>query len=212
MTRETKLLILVTVFIATVSILNVISVKIIAVLGLTFSVGSYAYCLTFPITDAIAETWGRKIATQVVLLGFLANIVVLLLILVAIYHPPAEFWAENDEAFRSTLGLVPRILVASMLAYLIAQLHDIAAFHFWKRVTSGRFLFVRNNLSTWVSQLLDSIIFTLVAFLGTMSASEIVAVILGQYVVKVGIALLDTPVVYGLVRWTSGKWTVSELR
>jgi uncharacterized integral membrane protein (TIGR00697 family) len=87
-------------------------------------------------------------------------------------------------------------MIASLVAYLCSQYHDVWAFHFWRRVTNARFLWLRNNASTIVSQLLDSVVFITIAFYGRM---PVVPLILGQWVVKVGIAVLDTPLVYLLV-------------
>jgi hypothetical protein len=87
-------------------------------------------------------------------------------------------------------------MVASLTAYLFSQYHDVWAFHFWKRVTTERFLWLRNNASTIVSQLLDSVVFITIAFYGSL---PVMPLIFGQWVVKVGIALLDTPFVYLLV-------------
>ena len=87
--------------------------------------------------------------------------------------------------------------MASFIAYLISQFHDVWAFHFWKNKTNDRHLWLRNNLSTAVSQFLDSFIFITIAFYGVM---PIWPLIMGQWIIKIAIALLDTPVVY-LVVW-----------
>jgi uncharacterized integral membrane protein (TIGR00697 family) len=87
-------------------------------------------------------------------------------------------------------------MIASLTAYLFSQYHDVWAFHFWRGVTGERFLWLRNNASTIVSQLLDSVVFITVAFYGVM---PLMPLILGQWVVKVGIAVLDTPLVYLVV-------------
>jgi uncharacterized integral membrane protein (TIGR00697 family) len=94
---------------------------------------------------------------------------------------------------------------ASLLAYLLAQLHDVWAFAFWKRVTKGRALWLRNNLSTMSSQLIDSLVFNLVAFYlfseNRMELSQFLILTLGYWMFKVSIAVIDTPVVYALVAW-----------
>jgi hypothetical protein len=92
--------------------------------------------------------------------------------------------------------MTPRIILASFIAYLLSQTHDVWAFHFWKKLFRGRHLWLRNNISTASSQLLDTVVFISVAFLGIMPVGQLIA---GQYVVKLGIALLDTPLVYLLV-------------
>ncbi|PIZ54623.1 transporter, partial [Candidatus Uhrbacteria bacterium CG_4_10_14_0_2_um_filter_41_7] len=95
----------------------------------------------------------------------------------------------------------PRITVASFIAYLISQHHDVWAFHFWKKKTNGKHLWLRNNASTVVSQLIDTVVFTFIAFYGVL---PIVPLILGTWVVKILIALIDTPFIYGAV-WIMDK-------
>lgn len=204
--REQRFWILLTVFIAGVAVLNIISTKLavlsVAGITLTFSAGIVAYGLTFPITDVVAEVLGAKRAKAVVWLGFFANVLVVLMTAVVVQFTPAQSMnAELDAAYGLVLGSVPRILVASMCAYLLAQLHDLWAFHFWKRMTKGRHLWVRNNLSTMTSQLLDTTTFTLVAFAGTIAWEELPIVIFGSWIAKLIVALLDTPIVYLLVAW-----------
>ena len=155
--------------------------------------------------------WGRRRANQVVLLGFLVNLFVVAVVMFTVWHPPAEFWAEQDKAYKSLFGMVPRILLGSMCAYLASQFHDVWAFHFWKKKTKGRALWFRNNASTLSSQLIDSTIFTVIAFWGSFPPSSIGQMIVGQYVIKLIIAVVDTPIVYLLVRWASGEWQVREV-
>lgn len=173
----------------------VMASKIIAVGRLVVPAGVLAYCLTFLITDVISEIWGKERAQTVVMGGFITLVLVFLLTGISILWPPASFW-PHQKAYETILGSSARIMVASLTAYLFSQYHDVWAFHFWKRVTSDRFLWLRNNASTIVSQLLDSVVFITIAFYGSM---PLVPLILGQWVVKVGIAALDTPFVYLLV-------------
>ncbi len=145
---------LLTVFIACMSFINVVSAKLWTVAGLTISGGIMAYWLTFPITDVVGEVFGRGRALLVVALGFAANVVILLMSQLAIALPPSPAY-QDQAAFSTVLGAVPLIVGASLLAYLVAQTHDVWAFEFWKRRTGGRHLWLRNNLSTVGSQLID---------------------------------------------------------
>lgn len=206
--KEAKFALMLTVFIACISVLNIVSAKLwtfsMGGLELTISGGIIAYWITFPVTDVVAEVFGRKRAQLVVWMGFLANVLVVLLTQVAIRLPAAEIYA-HQEAFGTVLGAVPVIVFASLVAYLLAQTHDVWAFHFWKKVTKGRHLWLRNNLSTVSSQLLDSVIFNGIAFGlfggGQIGWSGLVAMTLGYWGFKVVIALLDTPLVYALIYW-----------
>lgn len=201
---EYKFFVLLSVFIACMSFINVVSAKLWSFAGLTISAGIMAYWLTFPITDAVGEVFGKKRAFFVVWMGLLANILVLLMSKIAILLPSSEFY-QDQAALESVLGAVPLIVFASLFAYIIAQLHDVWAFAFWKRVTKGRHLWLRNNLSTASSQLLDSLVFNALAFYifadQKMSILAFLSMTLGYWLFKIVIALIDTPIVYLLVAW-----------
>ncbi len=173
----------------------VLASKIIRIGPLVVPAGVLAYSLTFLITDVISEIWGKERAQTVVIGGFITLVLVFLLTGISILWPPASFWPHQQE-YETILGSSARIMIASLTAYLFSQYHDVWAFHFWRRVTTERFLWLRNNASTIVSQLLDSVVFITIAFYGIMPLAPL---ILGQWVVKVGIAALDTPLVYLLV-------------
>ena len=157
--------------------------------------GIIAYSISFFITDIINEFYDRKKAQKVVWVGFLANIIMVVLVYIAIQWQPASFW-QNQEQFALVLGNTWRIVLASLVAYLISQHHDIWSFNLWKKATKGKYLWLRNNLSTIVSQFIDTVIFTFIAFYGLF---PIMPTIIGLFIVKVIIALLDTPFIY-LVR------------
>jgi hypothetical protein len=173
----------------------VLAAKIVTVFGLVVPAGVFGYCLTFICTDVISEVWGRDIAKAAVRGGFVALLAALGLIQLALNWPSAAFW-HGQEAFRSVLSMTPRIIIGSIAAYLISQYHDVWAFHFLRRLTRGRHLWLRNNLSTALSQLLDSFVFISIGFAGVMPLAPL---IFGQWAVKLLIALLDTLVVYILV-------------
>ena len=160
--------------------------------------GIVAYPFTFLVSDTISEVYGRRTATRVVWLGFVFSLMMLALIYVAKVWPAAGFW-EGQGAYDETLGSIPRIVLGSMVAYLISQNHDIIAFHLWRRFTGGRHLWLRNNASTFVSQGIDTVVFISIAFAGTFPASVIWNMIGTQYAAKLIISVLDTPLVYALV-------------
>lgn len=202
--RELKFVVLLSVFITCMAFVNVISAKLWTFAGLTISGGIIAYWLTFPITDVVGEIFGRARAQLVVWLGFGANVLVLSLSQVAIHLPPAPVYGQQQE-FGLILGAVPVIVLASLTAYLCAQSHDVWAFGFWRRMTGGRHLWLRNNLSTFSSQFIDSLVFNGIAFWlfaeVRMPLGDFAAMTLGYWLFKVAIAVMDTPVVYGLVHW-----------
>ncbi|MBN1351022.1 queuosine precursor transporter [candidate division KSB1 bacterium] len=194
--RDEKLFILlIGVFVAGLTIASVLASKIIDLFGLYVPAGVLAYSITFIATDAISEIWGKAKANWVVFTGFLALLVVMLLVNLAIILPAAPFW-KNQSEFGVVLRGTNRIILASFIAYLISQYHDVWAFHRWKKLTHGKHLWLRNNLSTIVSQFLDTTIFITIAFYGIQPVWQL---IWGQFIVKIAIAVADTPVVYLLV-------------
>ena len=190
-------------FVASLLLANILASKIIMVGGLVLPAAIILYPLTFLFTDVVAEVEGRRSAGALVMTGFYLSLFMVLVILAGKILPPAEFW-KNQEAYDLILGSTPRIVLASMVAYLVSQNHDIWAFHWWRKRTGGRHLWLRNNLSTIVSQMIDSTLFIGIAFCGTVPPATIGMMIISQYLVKVGIALLDTPVCYLLVRVYEG--------
>jgi len=201
MSRETKYMLIFGIFAASITFVNLVSAKIVTFLGLTFSVGTLFYAITFPCTDIMSECWGKDKARKAVWIGFLANILILVFIWISVTFPAADFWQEKQQAFALILGLVPRIILGSMAAYLVSQLHDVYVFHFWRKWTKNRHLWFRNNASTMTSQLIDTLIFVTIAFYGTVPGAVLLSIMIGQYVVKVAIAALDTPFIYATRRW-----------
>ncbi|WP_034633090.1 queuosine precursor transporter [Maridesulfovibrio bastinii] len=182
-------------FIGSLVVAAFVSSKIINIFGFTAPAGVLAYSLTFIVSDVISEIWGKEQANEVVRSGFFALIAAITLSWLAQIWDPAPFW-QNQEAFKSVFSSTPRIVLASLTAYIISQNHDVWLFHFIKNITGQKHLWIRNNASTIISQLIDSTVFVTVAFYGVLPVTDI---ILGQWVAKIGIALLDTPFVYLVV-------------
>ncbi len=203
MGNRDKLLLLSSGFVISLATANILAVKLVSVGGLTLPAGVIAYPLTFLFSDVIAEVWGKKTARTVVWIGFATNLLMLLLLYVGKVLPPDPLW-HNQESYEAILGAVPRIVAASLVAYLIAQHHDVWAFHFWKAKTGSRFLWLRNNASTLVSQGLDTVIFIALAFYAVVPLEMVLNMMWAQYVVKLLFALADTPFCYLLVGWARG--------
>lgn len=177
---------------------NLIAVKLISIGSFVVPVAVIAYPLTFLVTDTISEIFGRKTATKIVWLGFVMNILMVILIYLGTIIPSAAFW-QGQEAYETILGSVPRIVLASMVAYLASQHHDVFAFYFWRKATKGKFLWLRNNASTMVSQGIDTVLFISIAFVGTVPNAVLLNMLFGQYLIKLIIAAVDTPFCYLLV-------------
>ncbi len=185
--------------------------KGVEIIGLTFTLGNILYGSIFFATDLLGELYGKREARRAVWLGF----AVLLVTMVAMMFASEFKAAGYEESLRASgaiealfgrfISLVKfdlsditfaRVAVASLIAYLVSQLHDVWAFHFWKGKTKGRHLWLRNNASTWVSQLLDSAIFCTLAFARAVPTGVFFEILLTTYGIKVVVAALDTPFIY----------------
>lgn len=196
--RLHKLSVLQSLFISGLIVSNIIAVKVVVVWKLLLPAGIIVYPISFLLTDIIGELYGKEEAGRTVWYGFIASVFATVIIYAGMFLPPAPFMMEKQSAYETLLGPNRRIVLASLLAYLCSQKHDVWAFHVWKRLTRGRYKWLRNNLSTMTSQFIDTVIFIVVAFWGVVPRPA--EMILAQYVVKLLIALLDTPLFYLFTR------------
>lgn len=164
------------------------------------SVGILPYPITFLITDIISEIYGRRKANAIVTAGIFASFFSLLIVLVADIVPATSWSPINDNLFNQVFGATAIAVLASMLAYLFAQYIDIQLFHFWKRLTKGKHLWIRNNFSTFLSQFVDTCtVLILLCSFGKIEWSLFGSLLLGGFLFKVLIAALDTPLLYAAV-------------
>ncbi len=164
------------------------------------SVGILPYPITFLITDLISEIYGRKRANQVVTAGIFASFFSMGIIFVAMNAPAIPSSPVNNETFTQVFALSPLAVLASMIAYLSAQYIDIAIYHFWKRLTKGRMLWLRNNFSTFTSQIVDTVtVIGLLCIFKVLPWSLFYGLVVSGVIFKIFIAFLDTPLLYFFV-------------
>ncbi|MEF8819530.1 MAG: queuosine precursor transporter [Haloferacaceae archaeon] len=170
---------------------------------------AFAYALTFFASDCYAELYGKRAAQVVVNVGFAMSLVLLALVWSTILAPVASASAVSADAFRTVLGAGTNVVAGSLLAYVLSQNWDVLVFHRLRTATDGDHLWLRNLVSTGTSQALDTVVFVGVAFgvapavLGIGAALPtpvLVQLAVGQYLLKLAIAVADTPFVYGTVR------------
>ncbi|MEE8478573.1 MAG: queuosine precursor transporter [Candidatus Neomarinimicrobiota bacterium] len=170
------------------------------------SVGILPYPITFLVTDLISELYGKKKADQIVISGLVASLFVMGVVLIANAMPQTEWSPVNSETFNKVFGLFGPAVFASMIAYLIAQFIDIRIFHFWKRLTKGKHLWLRNNGSTIISQFVDTAsVLVLLCFTGAIEWSRFPDLLENGFIFKVIVALLDTPLFYLGVKYLKPK-------
>jgi len=203
MNQNFKLTLLSAIFIAGLLAANLLGSKVTVLFGVAVSVGIFAYPLTFMMTDAIAEVYGKKKAKQLVWAALIAQVLVLVLTWISVKLPAAERYTFNEQyitIFSNSL----RMMIASLIAFIVSQTHDIWAFEFWKNKTHGKALWIRNNASTIVSQAIDTLLFMFIAFYGIsdkFTVGFILHLCLTYWLFKIVFAAIDTPFVYLLVKW-----------
>lgn len=181
-------------FAALVVTAQILANKTVVFYGFTAPGGILVYATSYLLTDVLCEFHGKEKAQEAVWTGFLGSILLVLSIQIAIQWPSASFW-QGQEAFKETLGMTWRIVIASLIAYLVSQNWDVTLFHWIKELTDGRHLWLRNLSSTITSHGIDSVIFITIAFFGIQ---PLVPLIIGQFVIKLLIALMDTPFLYAI--------------
>lgn len=182
--------------------------------GAEQTLGNVLFAVTFLITDILSECEGKKAADKAVYTSFFASIFFLVLSQSWLHYVPSESdWAS--PAIRTIFSNTPRMIIASLAVYGISQLFDVWLYHKIWDMTSKKsgnrrpFLWLRNNGSTLVSQLINTFLFTLFAFYGTYGLSQIISIFISSYVIYIFTSLLDTPVVY-LARRVSDKRKTAE--
>lgn len=175
------------------------------------SVGILPYPITFLITDLISEIYGKKKANQVVTAGIFASFFSIVILLIAQAVPAIPASPVDDATFDKVFALSPLAVLASMLAYLFAQYIDIRIYHFWKNLTRGKMLWLRNNFSTFASQFIDT--FTVIVLLcsfGVLPWSLFWGLLISGVLFKILVAALDTPLLYLLVFLFRKKFHLKE--
>lgn len=208
------------VFIGALVITNAIASKFFVLFGQELSCGIIAYPVTFLVTDLLSEIYGRKRASTVVISGFVVSVFVTGVVWIAKHAPTYAQSPVDAESFNTVFGLLPGIVLGSMIAYLVAQLIDVQIFEFWRRLTGGKYMWLRNNGSTFFSQLVDTIMVVTIALVvwpmidGSPTTEPLTfdtwqGIVFGQYVFKIGIAALDTPLFYVATHYLT-RWIQEE--
>tara|TARA_B000000460_G_scaffold203432_1_gene150219 strand:+ start:225 stop:896 length:672 start_codon:yes stop_codon:yes gene_type:complete len=208
-------LVLAGIFIASLVTCNLIANKFVTVdFGFKVfivSAGILPYPLTFLVTDLISELYGQKKANLVVFSGFVASLFVLLFLWIGGQFNSIPSSIVDDVTYNSVFRNAWRLIAASMVAYLFAQIIDVRIFHFWKRLTNGKHLWIRNNGSTIVSQLVDTILVICILFFGVWESDQILSAIIDGWLFKMLMAFLDTPIIYGILYLLKDKIDIAHI-
>lgn len=191
-------------------IANIQVVKTVELFGFVATLGNIVYGTTFLVTDILSENHGKKEARKAVFVGFASLITMTILMQLAImFKPDASDFSQ--EALTTIFSFMPRIVIASLTAYWLSQLHDIWSYHLWKnKFPQKKFLWMRNNFSTMISQLIDSVVFCFIAFWGVFELDIFWSILWTTYIFKWIVAAADTPFLY-IAKSLYDKGKINEL-
>lgn len=181
-------------FAGLIVISQVLANKVVTFLSFTVPAAVIVYATSFFLTDVLCEFHGKKRAREAVWAGFISSIILVFAIQIAIEWPSAQFWTHQQE-FEVTLTSTWRIVLGSLVAYLLSQNWDINVFHRIKQYTGEKHLWMRNVASTMTSQAIDTVLFISIAYFGELPILRLIA---GQYLIKLIIAAMDTPFLYAV--------------
>lgn len=187
-------------FVAVLLISNLASTKILSLGPFTFDGGTLLFPLSYIFGDILTEVYGYQRARKVIWTGFMAALLMSLVLWVVQILPPAPDWS-NQQAYESLLGFIPRIVLASLMAYFAGAFTNAIFLSKLKIRTKGKFLWIRTIGSTIIGEGIDTAIFCLIAFYGVLPNSVLIAVIFSNYIFKTGVEVIFTPVTYALVRF-----------
>jgi len=185
------IILLIALYVACELIANVTAAKLVAIGSIQVPAGVFIFALSLTLIDLINERLGKQRARQVVYAAFAASFLLAIYSQFAIALPPASFY-QGQEAFAGVLGSTWRIVIASLIAYLVASLIDVEVFAWWRQ-RFGRYRWARVLTSNTISTLVDSLLFITIAFAGVYPLLPLIA---GQYAVKMGITVLSIPLIY----------------
>ena len=194
----------VTLFVAFLLISNIASTKILSLWIFTFDGGTLLFPLTYIFGDVLTEVYGFKKAKKAIWIGFFCALLMTIVLAIVQLLPPASGW-ENQAAFESILGMTPRIVAASLIAYLAGSFSNSIVLAKMKLITKGKMLWSRTIGSTIIGEGFDTALFCTIAFFGVLPTELLIAVIVSNYFFKVGVEALFTPITYKIINFLKKK-------
>lgn len=196
--------VLVAFFVAVLLISNIASTKILTFWGFTFDGGTLLFPLSYIFGDILTEVYGFRRSRRVIWLGFISALLMALILFIVQKLPPSPSW-PNQQAFESLIGFVPRIVIASLIAYFIGGFSNSITLSLLKIKTKGKFLWLRTIFSTIIGEGIDTIAFCMIAFYGTIPGNVLWTIIISNYIFKCSIEILLTPLTYKIVGFLKRK-------
>ena len=187
-------------FVTVLLISNITSTKIVTLGPFTFDGGTILFPLSYIFGDILTEVYGYSRSRKVIWLGFVCSVLMSVAFIVVGALPPAADW-HYQTAYNQILGLTPRIVVASLIAYFVGEFSNSFTLAKLKLLTHGRWLWTRTIGSTLVAQIVDTGLFVLIAFTGVVPNEVLLTIIVSNYLFKCGVEILFTPITYWLTKW-----------
>jgi hypothetical protein len=191
-------------FVSVLLISNVASTKIVDLKYFVFDGGTLLFPLSYIFGDILTEVYGYKNSRSVIWLGFFMALLMSIIFIVVGKLPPAAGW-DNQAAYDAILGLTPRIVCASLIAYFFGEFSNSFVLAKMKILTKGKWLWTRTIGSTVVGELVDSALFIMIAFFGILPGSLLLTLIISNYLFKTAVEILFTPVTYKVVKFLKTK-------
>lgn len=206
-----KLIIALSVYLSALFAANTLGLKIMPFLfGSHLSVGVFSFPIVFLMTDVIGEVYGKRIAKFFVLAGFLSTLVFILFSALSMAMPWSAAGEWVREGYNTVFGVTLRIAIASLVAFLIAEYQDVVTFFFFKKKLGTKLFWLRSLLSNLWSQLLDTVLFMVIAFAGVYETKTLISIIITWWLYKVAMGALYTPLSYLGIHLLRGKEKIEE--
>ena len=182
---------------------NVMAVKVVCFFDYpTFDAGTITFPFAYMLGDVLTEIWGYRTAKKVIWITFLCNIILVACTQIGVWLPSPDYLQETADAYNHLFTYVPRIVIGSLVGFLLGELSNAWIMDWMKRKTEGKFLWLRTIGSSVVGYLFDTLPFVLIAFVGIVSTRDLLLMLATQYVMKLGIeAFLGTPMAYAVIAW-----------
>lgn len=191
-------------FIAVLLISNIASTKIVTLWKFTFDAGTLLFPISYIFGDILVEVYGYRKSRRVIWLGFLSSLLMSVVLIIVNFLPAAADWPYQQD-FQNILGLAPRIVVASLIAYFVGEFSNSYIMAKLKIFTKGKFLWVRTISSTLVGEGFDTVLFVFIAFYGVLPSPLLLTILISNYIFKVGLEIILTPATYGVINFLKKK-------
>ena len=197
---------------------NVMAVKVVSFWGgPTFDAGTITFPFAYMLGDVLTEIWGYRTAKKVIWITFVCNIILVACTQIGVWLPSPDYLQETANAYNHLFTYVPRIVVGSLVGFLLGELSNAWIMDWMKRKTEGKFLWLRTIGSSIVGYFFDTLPFVLIAFVGIVSTRDLLLMLATQYIMKLSIeAFFGTPMAYAVIAWVKRyverreKWSATH--